>query len=291
MNRINGLPAGSSCRRPDPGIEGMDCRAFSIANIIMQRLHETMKALEVEKIDVRFGGLRVLTMCSLSVEVGERRAIIGPNGAGKTTLFNVLSGVVAPTAGGLKLFGKEITNLSPHARAHLGLARTFQVTNLFPNLTVTENIILGLQALTGTKYVFYRTMRSLRNLLKRAEDLLERWGLGEKRNEIVRNLSHGEQRQLEIILALATDPKILLLDEPTQGLSSSETALVIPMVESLDKSTTVLFIEHDMDVAFQMAETITVLHFGCVLAEGDERTIRSNTEVSDVYLGIGGSHA
>ena len=250
-----------------------------------------MIALQIDNVDVRFGGLQVLTMCRVSVEAGEKRAIIGPNGAGKTTLFNVISGIIKPSAGRVLSFGQDITRSPAHVRASLGLARTFQITNLFTNLSVLENILLGLQALTSTKWVFYRTASSFTELIDNAVSLLERWGLEDKKDQPVRSLSHGEQRQLEIILALASRPKILLLDEPTQGLSTAETALVVPMVRSLDPSTTVLFIEHDMDVAFQMADRITVLCYGSVLAEGTEGEIRGNPSVAEVYLGLEGDDA
>jgi branched-chain amino acid transport system ATP-binding protein len=250
-----------------------------------------MIALQIDNVDVRFGGLQVLTMCQLSVEAGEKRAIIGPNGAGKTTLFNVISGMIMPSAGRVLSFNQDITRKPAHVRASLGLARTFQITNLFGNLSVLENIILGLQALTSTKYVFYRTTPSFKELIGNAVSLLRTWELEDKKDQPVRSLSHGEQRQLEIILALASRPKILLLDEPTQGLSTAETALVVPMVKALDPSTTVLFIEHDMDVAFQMADKITVLYYGSVLAEGTEDEIRGNASVAEVYLGLMGDDA
>lgn len=245
-----------------------------------------MIALEVDDVDVRFGGLQVLTTCRLSVEAGEKRAIIGPNGAGKTTLFNVISGMIKPSGGRVISFNRDITKSPAHVRATLGLSRTFQITNLFNNLSVMENILLGLQALTSTKYVFYKTTMSFTDLIGKAVALLRDWGLESKKDHPVRSLSHGEQRQLEIILALASEPKTLLLDEPTQGLSTAETALVVPMVRSLDPSTTVLFIEHDMDVAFQMADKITVLYYGSVLAEGTEEEIRGNPNVAEVYLGL-----
>jgi branched-chain amino acid transport system ATP-binding protein len=245
-----------------------------------------MVALEIDNVYVQFGGLQVLTMCSLSIEAGEKRALIGPNGAGKTTLFNVISGMVKPSAGRILVFNRDITGSPAHVRASLGLARTFQITSLFNNLTVMENILLGLQALTSTKYVFYRTTASFPKAIGQAVSLLRNWGLEDKKDNPVGSLSHGEQRQLEIILALASRPKILLLDEPTQGLSTAETALVVPMVRSLEASTTVLFIEHDMDVAFQMADKITVLNYGTVLAEGSEEDIRGNPRVAEVYLGL-----
>lgn len=245
-----------------------------------------MIALEIDDVDVRFGGLQALTMCRLRVETGEKRALIGPNGAGKTTLFNVISGTIRPSAGRVLSFEQDITRSPAHVRASLGLARTFQITNLFANLSVMENILLGLQALTWTKYAFYKTTASFTELTGNAVNLLRDWGLDQKKDYPVRSMSHGEQRQLEIILALASRPKILLLDEPTQGLSTAETALVVPMVRSLESSTTVLFIEHDMDVAFQMADKITVLNQGSVLAEGTEEEIRGNPSVAEVYLGL-----
>jgi branched-chain amino acid transport system ATP-binding protein len=245
-----------------------------------------MPALTLKKISVEFGGLHALTLLTLSVEIGEKRAIIGPNGAGKTTLFNVISGMVKPASGRVLLFDQDITDYTAHLRAAFGLARTFQITNLFTNLSVLENIILGVQALTRTKYVFYSRTSSFWDLITTAESLLRQWGLWDKRNDPVRNLSHGEQRQLEIVLALSTKPKILLLDEPSQGLSTAETALIIPMIDQLDPSTTVLFIEHDIDVAFKIADKISVLYFGQILAEGKEAEIRGNPKVAEVYLGL-----
>ncbi len=232
-----------------------------------------------------------MALLSISVEVGEKRAIIGPNGAGKTTLFNVISGMIRPTSGRVVLFDQEITDCPVHLRALFGLSRTFQITNLFSNLSVLENIILGLQALTRTKYVFYSRTVSFRELQDNAESLLSKWGLWEKRNYPVRNLSHGEQRQLEIVLALSGKPRLLLLDEPTQGLSTAETAMVIPMLEQLDPSTTVLFIEHDLDVAFKVADRTSVLYFGQILAEGKENEIRGNPKIAKVYLGLDAQHA
>jgi len=244
-----------------------------------------MDALKVNNVDKNFGGIKALHKLSLTVQEGERRAIIGPNGAGKTTLFNVISGMLKPSSGQIFLFGQDITHYPTHLRAALGLARTFQITNLFGNLSVLEDTILGIQGLLRMKYVFYRRTYSFKTLISHAGFLLREWGLWEKREFLVRNLSHGEQRQLEIILALASQPKVLLLDEPTQGLSMAETTLVISMMERLDRSTTVLFIEHDMDVAFKMADTISVLHYGQILSEGKESDIRGNPKVAEVYLG------
>jgi branched-chain amino acid transport system ATP-binding protein len=245
-----------------------------------------MDALKIDNVDINFGGIQALLQLTLTLAVGEKRAVIGPNGAGKTTLFNVISGMLTPKNGRVFLFNQDITHYPPHLRAALGLARTFQITNLFGNLSVLENIILGIQGLLSTKYVFYRRTSSFKDLVTHAGSLLREWGLWEKRESLVRNLSHGEQRQLEIVLALTSRPKVLLLDEPTQGLSIAETTLVISMMERLDPLTTVLFIEHDMDVAFKMADTISVLHYGRILAEGKEDEIRGNTKVVEVYLGL-----
>lgn len=250
-----------------------------------------MNVLEMKNISVNFGGIKVLYDCSFSVTTGEKRAIIGPNGAGKTTLFNIISGMIKPTAGDILLFKEDVTSMPAHLRAARGLARTFQINNLFPNLTVLENIILGIQALAPTKYVFYRRTSSFKNMISKAESQLNAWGIWKKRNQQVRNLSHGEQRQLEIILALSGDPVVVLLDEPTQGLSTAETSLVVPMINRIDPSTTILFIEHDMDVAFQMADKISVLHQGRILAEGTESEIRGNRQVAEVYLGMEEHHA
>lgn len=245
-----------------------------------------MDALKVDKVDIHFGGIQALLQLTLTLKAGEKRAIIGPNGAGKTTLFNVISGMLNPTNGHVYLFDQDITNCPPHLRTALGLARTFQITNLFGTLSVLENIILGIQGLLRTKYVFYRRTSSFQELIDRAGTLLREWGLWEKRDSPVHHLSHGEQRQLEIVMALSSQPRVLLLDEPTQGLSMAETNLVISMMERLHQSTTVLFIEHDMDVAFKMADTISVLHYGQILAEGDEAGIRGNPKVAEVYLGV-----
>lgn len=250
-----------------------------------------MNALEIQSISVNFGGIRVLNDCSFSVRTGGKQAIIGPNGAGKTTLFNIISGMIKPSAGGIFLFDEDITATPAHLRAARGLARTFQINNLFPNLTVLENVVLAIQALSPAKYVFYRLTGSFKKMIHRAEAQLRDWGIWEKKDQQVRNLSHGEQRQLEIILALSGDPKVVLLDEPTQGLSTAETSLVVPMINRIDTSTTILFIEHDMDVAFQMADRISVLHQGRMLAEGTEAEIRGNRQVAEVYLGMEEHHA
>lgn len=235
-----------------------------------------------------FGGLRAVDGVNLTVRRGERRAIIGPNGAGKTTLFNLITGELPTTAGKVLLFGNDITHLPPHRRVSLGLGRTYQIMNLFPGLTVLENVLLGVQGLLPTKFAMHRSLRSRLDLLDRARDLLQHVGLWEKQDLPITSLSYGEQRQLEVLLALAGDPRLLLLDEPTAGLSPAEARVLTGMVQALDPSITVLLIEHDMDVAFEIAERITVLHVGRVLADGTKDEVKLNPDVQKIYLGVSG---
>ena len=244
-----------------------------------------MKALDVQALSKNFGGLRAIRDVSLEIEEGERRAIIGPNGAGKTTLFHLISGFLSPSSGHVSLFGRDVTNLRAHQRAALGMARTFQVTNLFQKLTLFENILLGVQAIQRARFCFYRLVRSFQEVILEAERLLKEWNLWEKREDLLKNLSYGEQRQIEVIMALATKPRLLLLDEPTAGLSPAETALVTSIIKDLPREITTILIEHDMDVAFEIAEKITVLHFGSILAEGSLEQIKGNPKVSEIYLG------
>jgi branched-chain amino acid transport system ATP-binding protein len=243
-----------------------------------------MAALEVSRLAKRYGGVDAVAGVSLRLEPGERRVLIGPNGAGKTTLFHCIAGTQIATSGSVSLFGADITRLAPYARARAGLARTFQITNLFPTLTVEENILLAVAAFEKTGLV--RPMRAYRPLYARALRLLEQWGLADKPNRQVRHLSYGEQRQLELALATAGSPRLLLLDEPTAGLSASETARVVSMVRALSRDITLLMIEHDMDVAFELADRISVLHQGRIVAEGDRQAIKADPQVAEIYLGV-----
>jgi branched-chain amino acid transport system ATP-binding protein len=247
----------------------------------------TALALNLTGVSKAFGGLRALDGVSLQVKPGERRAIIGPNGAGKTTLFNLISGELPPSQGQITLFGRDITRLAPHRRAALGLARTYQVTNLFPRLTALENCLLAVQALTSTKLHLHRSLRRYPGLFQRAHAVLDAVGLGDKAGETVRDFSHGEQRQLEVGLALAGSPKLLLLDEPTAGLSPAESAMMTALLKQLDPAITILIIEHDMDVAFALTSRITVLHFGMVIADGLTDEVKADPLVQKIYLGSG----
>lgn len=241
--------------------------------------------LVTENLAVNFGGLQAVAGVSLTVEEGELRAIIGPNGAGKTTLFNLISGELPPSAGRIYLFGHDITNLSCSQCAYRGMGRTFQLVNIFPSLTVEENVLLAAQSQERMKLVFYRSRSSYRSLFTKAQKILEEWGFWEKRHTLAQNLSHGEQRQLDIILALVEEPRLLLLDEPTAGLSRAETIAVSEIIRTLSQQRTILMIEHDMEVAFGLAQRITVLHQGKVFADGTPDEIRGDRRVREIYLG------
>jgi branched-chain amino acid transport system ATP-binding protein len=241
--------------------------------------------LVVENLTKDFGGLRAVDGVNLTIDPGERRVLMGPNGAGKTTLFNLVSGIYPSSGGRILYFDKDVTGLPSYRRAALGIARTYQITNLFPNLTVLDNILMACQALVRTKFVMFRPLSSYHHLMDRCNNLLKEFGLWEKRIELVKNLSHGDQRQIEVSLALAEKPRLLLLDEPAAGLSSAETHALTLLLKKLDPSITILLIEHDMDVAFEFAERITVLYQGKFLAEGTKEEIKNNPTVQEIYLG------
>ncbi len=242
-------------------------------------------ALECINLSKRFGGLDAVNKVNLQVNPGERRAILGPNGAGKTTFFRLISGEFPVTSGAIRYFGRDITHMACHRRTHLGLGRTFQITNLFPTLTVLDNLILAAMGLRRIKFSMLRPLSTYRDLQQGAMEILEKVGMTDRKREIIKNLSHGEQREIEIALALISNPKVLLLDEPTAGLSPAESAMITETVQKLDRSITILIIEHDMDVAFAIADRITVLHQGCLFAEGSQAEIQNNTRVQEIYFG------
>ncbi|HLG73333.1 MAG TPA: ABC transporter ATP-binding protein [Chloroflexota bacterium] len=242
-------------------------------------------ALSLERISKHFGALKAVEQVSMQIQQGERRAVIGPNGAGKTTLFHVVSGVLPPTAGAIHVFGNDVTRLPTHRRIRLGMARTFQITNLFRRLTVEHNVYLALQGLTPTKWQMFRPQGSVKELVQQADRLLEEWNLEDRRHALVTELSYGEQRALEIMLAVCQKPKLLLLDEPTAGLSPAETATAAETIRRLPRDISMLLIEHDMDVVFDLCDTMTVMHLGEVLATGDPASVRGNPQVQEIYLG------
>jgi branched-chain amino acid transport system ATP-binding protein len=232
-----------------------------------------------------FGGLTAVNRVSMKVEPGERRAVIGPNGAGKTTLFNLISGECRVSAGAIWLLGSDVTALPAYQRAARGIARTFQITRLFADLTVRENVLLACEALDRRKFIMHRPLSSLADLGERAASLLDDFGLWPLRSEPARNLSYGDQRMLEVALSLAGRPRLLLLDEPMAGLSAGERASMLKLLDRLDAAIAVLLIEHDMDVAFGFADRVTVLDQGSVLFEGHKDEVSANASVQRIYLG------
>jgi len=245
-----------------------------------------MEALRVDSLSKDFGGVHAVNNVSFSVEIGERLVIIGPNGAGKTTLFNLINGQLSPTSGRVFFSGKDITNFRPHLRANLGQARSFQIISLFLNLTVLDNALLGLHGTRRSRLHLFRSMRSYRDLLADAQESLEAAALWDKRDGLVKNLSHGEQRRLEIALSLASKPKLLMLDEPSSGLTRDEGSEIIKLIKNLGSSITVLIVDHDMDLVFGVAERIIVLHYGQIIADGRPEEIRGDPRVREIYMGM-----
>lgn len=245
-----------------------------------------MEVLRVENLFRSFGNLAVLRNISFRVSQGEGRiVVIGPNGAGKTTLFNIITGDLPPTSGKIYLFSKDVTGLPNFRRVHLGLGRTFQIVNLFPRFTVLGNVILALQANKKFKYQMFREINSYSTIHEKAQFLLERMGLWEKRDFFIGDLSHGEMRKMELTLGFAMEPKLVLLDEPTAGLTKSEADLLAGIIRGLSQDVTLVIIEHDMKIAFELADRIVVLNQGEILADGKPEEIRKNQKVSEVYLG------
>jgi branched-chain amino acid transport system ATP-binding protein len=243
----------------------------------------TVPILKTEQLSVRFGGLAALTGVNFEVARGEVRAIIGPNGAGKSTFFNCLTGVLRPTAGRIVFNGEEITGLTSNAISQRGIARSYQITNILPNATVFENARIAAQSRRHAwNMIAHHT--AFPDINRKAETALHAVGLLGKADELASNLSHGEQRNLEIGIALATEPQLLCLDEPTAGMSQAETNQTMDLVRRIAKDFTILIVEHDMKVVMQLCHRITVLHYGEILAEGTPEQIQENPRVLEVYL-------
>lgn len=241
--------------------------------------------LQLQDIYKDFSGLKVLTGVSFQVNAGERHAIIGPNGAGKTTVFNIISGRFKPSSGAILLRGQEISGRPAHALNRQGLSRSFQITNVFQELSVFENIRSGVRSRAGMRYHFFRRPDNVREINERTEAIGADLGLHPVLHMPVSALSYGQQRALEIAITLATEPELILLDEPTAGMTREETAHAIRMIDRVTAGRTLVIIEHDMDVVFSLADTISVLHYGKILVSDTPERIRSDQRVKDAYLG------
>ena len=246
--------------------------------------------LRLRGVGRRFGGVLAVHDVDLDVLPGERRALLGPNGAGKTTLFNVVSGEFPPTAGTVELFGRDVTTMPARRRAKLGLTRTFQTSRLFLGLTVEDNLYLAVLGVRGGHLRPVRLSGRDGPIRDRARELAERVGLERQLGTLVGSLSHGEQRQLEVGMARAGDPRIMMLDEPAAGLSRGERIALTELLLALDRDITLILIEHDMDVALGVAERVTMMHDGRVIVEGTPAEIRANQLVHDLYLGSHHAH-
>ena len=240
--------------------------------------------LHVDDVTVRFGGVTAVRDVTLKVEEGERWAVIGPNGAGKTTLFRTVSGEVRPTEGTVEMFGSDVSRAAPYVKAQRGLGRTYQITNLFQQLTVEENMTIAVQSTQSVRHKFWGKVRVKDDLDANITKTLEQVGLTSERHTRVSEMSHGEQRQLEIAVALAGQPRLLLLDEPAAGLSAAERRLMKELIEGLPRDLSIVLIEHDMDIALDLVEHVIVLDNGVTIAQGPPDAIRNNQKVQDVYL-------
>src|SRR5918992_1753723 len=241
--------------------------------------------LEVKGLTKTFGALRACDGIDFEVRAGETHAVIGPNGAGKTTFISQLAGNLLPDAGSVRFAGTDITRLPAPRRARLGLARSFQITSIYPEFSALDNVALAIQAHSGHSFRFWKRARGDPALAGPAERVLEEVGIKERKSVLAANLSHGEQRQLEVAMALATDPRLLLLDEPMAGMGTDESQRMIALLSRLKQRKTIILVEHDMDAVFRLADRISVLVYGRVIATGAPEAIRANVEVRKAYLG------
>ena len=256
-------------------------------SVAVHAIESAEPILRLRGVGRRFGGVHAVRGVELDVLPGERRAILGPNGAGKTTLFNLVSGEFPPTAGKIELFGRDVTTQPARKRAHLGLTRTYQTSRLFLGLSVEDNLYLAVLGVQGGHLRPVRLPGRDGPMRARARDLADRVGIANQLETLVASLSHGEQRQLEVAMARAGNPKLMMLDEPAAGLSRGERVVLTELLTQLDRDITLVLIEHDMDVALTVAERVTMMHEGRVVVEGTPAEIRANQLVHDLYLGKG----
>lgn len=245
----------------------------------------TPELLSIRDIHKDFRGLEVLKGVDLPVMEGTRHAVIGPNGAGKTTLFHIVTGNVEPSRGTIYYQGSDITRLPIHRRSRLGISRSFQVTNIFSDLTVFDNVLSGVRSREGNRYSLIKNPHRIRKLREKSDEIIEKIGLMPVKDKVARELAYGEQRALEIGITLSTSPKLILLDEPTAGMTREDTKAFIEMIDKVTRDLTLVIIEHDMDVVFSLATTLSVLHYGKILISGKPDDVRKDQRVKDAYLG------
>ena len=244
-----------------------------------------MNILETKRLYHDFSGLEILFDVNLEIKEGERHAIIGPNGAGKTTLFNVITGTYNPSRGQVFFKGKEITGFKPHQLIRRGMGRSFQITSTFNHLTTFQNIRMGVMSRRGIRFNLFRKVDKMQHITEETDEVLRQINLQGERDVPAGDLSYGKQRSLEISMALVTDPELVMLDEPSAGMSRDETHYAVELIKRLTEGKTAVIIEHDMDVVFSLADRITVLHLGKILAVGSPEEVKENQEVKDAYLG------
>lgn len=250
-------------------------------------MNTTSKLLDIHGLYKDFRGVEVIKDLSLSVCQGERHAIIGPNGAGKTTFFNLITGRYTPSKGDIYFEGRKISGMTPHRINRMGISRSFQITNIFPGMTVFENIRSAIFSKKGIRWSFRQRVSTMNDVNQETEDILKLIGLDSQHHLLAGSLDYGAQRALEIGITLATDPKMIMLDEPTAGMSIEETREIVAMIDRTTQGKALLIIEHDMEVVFSLADTISVIHYGTVLASGPPEDIRNDATVKEAYLGEG----
>lgn len=247
-----------------------------------------MEAIRFDSVSKYFGGVKALHNITFQVKVGERLGIIGPNGAGKTTLINVLNGQLFPTLGRIHFFGQDITSMPTNQRIHLGIGRSFQITSLFPKLTILDSALLALHGTQPSRFHMFRSVKDYPDIMAEVRKLLETWNLWGQKDKPVAGISYGDQRKLEIVLGIASKPRLLLLDEPSNGLTAAESAEIVSMISNLELHITVIVIAHDMDLIFGLAQRIIVLHYGEMIADGTIDEIQADPRVKGIYMGLGG---
>lgn len=245
-----------------------------------------MEILKISNLSKHFGGVKAVDNVSFSVNQGERLAIIGPNGAGKTTLFNLINGQFSATTGHIYFLGQDVTALSTHQRAHLGMSRAFQIISLFQKLSVIDNALLTMHGTKSSRYNMFRPITEFGEVSDQTAQSLKKLELWEKREELVQNLSYGEQRRLEIGLSLAMQPKLLLLDEPSAGSTKEEVTEIIRFIKNMGSEITVLIVDHDMEMVFEVAERIIVLDYGKIITDGKPHQVQNDQRVREIYMGV-----